>query len=367
MAFITLHTEKLKANYKQLDTDFRERNIDWAVVTKVLCGTNRYLEFVLSLEPSQICDSRVSNLRKVKRLSPHTETVYIKPPARRSIKGVVEVADISMNSSLETIRLIDEEARRQGKVHKVIIMIEMGELREGVMRDDLIDFYESVFMLANIEVIGLGTNLTCLYGVLPNQDKLIQLCLYTQLIEARFNRPLEYVSGGTSVTIPLMHQGLLPKGINHFRVGESLFLGLNPYDGHSIPGLHTDVFTLYAEIIELIEKPSVPDGDLGQNVEGESCDFNPNLIGKKSHRALLDIGLLDVETSHLMPLDPAIRLAGASSDILVADLGTNNEHYVVGQLIPFRLNYMGLLRILSSYYVEKRLVGQHEPATLIKR
>jgi len=73
-------------------------------------------------------------------------------------------------------------------------MIEMGELREGVMGDAFIDFYESVFNLSNIEVVGIGTNLSCLYGVLPNQDKLIQLSLYEQLIEAKFNKNIPYVS-----------------------------------------------------------------------------------------------------------------------------------------------------------------------------
>ncbi|NJO92832.1 MAG: hypothetical protein HC831_30590, partial [Chloroflexia bacterium] len=103
---------------------------------------------------------------------------------------------------------------------------EMGELREGVLREELIEFYSEVFELKNIEVVGIGTNLTCLYGILPNHDKLIQLSLYEQLIEAKFNKQIPYVSGGSSVTIPLMFQNLLPKGINHFRVGESLFWAL---------------------------------------------------------------------------------------------------------------------------------------------
>src|SRR5690606_23701583 len=134
-------------------------------------------------------------------------------------------------------------------LHKIIIMIELGELREGAMREDVIDFYEKVFHLPNIEVAGLGTNLTCMYGVLPNQDKLLQLCLYAQLIEARFNRKIPYISGGTSVTIPLISRGLLPKDVNHFRVGETLFLGTDVYSSKPNPEMHQDVFKLYAEII----------------------------------------------------------------------------------------------------------------------
>jgi predicted amino acid racemase len=355
MAFITLDAEKLKHNYDFLDAMFSKEDIHWAAVTKLLCGHQNFLEQLITMGVRQVCDSRVSNLRVIKQLNPDVETIYIKPPAKRALKSVVQFADISMNTSLETIRLLDQEAERQDKVHKVIIMIEMGELREGVMREDLMEFYERIFELPNIEVVGIGTNLSCLYGVLPNHDKLIQLSLYEQLIEAKFNKHIPLVSGGSSVTIPLMLQGILPAGINHFRVGESLFLGTNPYDNGPIDGLHVDVFRLYAEIIELIEKPMIPMGEMGQNVEGESFEFDEGDAGKTAFRAIIDLGLLDVESSHIKPVDENITIAGASSDMLVIDLGDNPEKYEVGQLLEFELDYMGTLRVLNSRYIEKRI------------
>lgn len=355
MAYITLDKQKLAHNFKLLDTEFKKRNITWAAVTKLLCGNKRYMEYLLSLGIQQVCDSRVSNLRVIKKINPEVETIYIKPPAKRSIKGVVEVADISMNTSLETIMMLNKEAKRQSKIHKVIIMIEMGELREGVMRDHLMDFYADIFELSNIEVVGIGTNLTCLYGVLPNQDKLIQLSLYEQLIEAKFNRHIKYVSGGSSVTIPLMEQNLMPAGINHFRVGESLFLGTNPYDDTPLKGMETQVFRLYAEVIELIKKPLIPDGEMGHNVEGQTFEFPEESRGKTAYRAIVDIGLLDVDPEHLEANDPTVKVAGASSDMIVIDLGSNTQGYSIGHLIEFRLDYMGTLRILNSDYIEKRL------------
>ena len=182
MAFITLDQQKLKDNYHYLDKLFREEGIQWAVVSKLLCGNRLYLQEVISLGIHQLCDSRVSNLRAIKKMSPEIETIYIKPPPMRSIPEIVRYADISFNTGLSTIQALSAEAEKQGKVHQVIIMVEMGELREGVMRDDLIEFYEKVFRLPHINVVGIGTNLSCLYGVLPNHDKLIQLSLYKQLI-----------------------------------------------------------------------------------------------------------------------------------------------------------------------------------------
>jgi ornithine racemase len=178
----------------------------------------------LTLGVEEIHDSRISNLAKIKEINPDIQTVYIKPVSKRNISKMVRYADVSLNSELTTIQWISEEAVKQDKIHKIIIMVETGDLREGVMGDHLVDFYASIFELPNIEVIGLGTNLNCLNGVMPSTDKLIQLSLYKQIIELKFNKKIPWVSAGTSVTIPLMLHKQLPKGINHFRVGETLIL-----------------------------------------------------------------------------------------------------------------------------------------------
>ncbi len=355
MAFITLDVKKLKSNFDYLNTIFKKNGIEWSIVSKLLSGNKIYLTELLKFDIDQICDSRVSNLKEIKSLNPKIETIYIKPPAKRSISSVVKYADISMNTEIETIKLLSKEAKKQNKTHKIIIMIELGELREGVLGEDFIDFYESIFKLENIRVVGIGANLSCLYGILPNQDKLIQLSLYEQLIEAKFNKQIPYVSGGSSVTIPLIFQNLLPKGINHFRVGETLFLGTDVYNNIKLKKMHSDVFSLYSEIIELIEKPIVPTGEFGTNVEGESFEFDQTNIGETSYRAIIDLGLLDVGKDHLELVDKSLKLAGASSDMIVIDLDENKKKYKVGDLVEFKLDYMGVLRIMSSKYIEKKI------------
>lgn len=322
-------------------------------VSKVFCGSKTYLKELIDLGIKQICDSRITNLKIIKSLDPTIETVFIKPPAKRYIANVVKYADASFNTEFETIKMLSDEAVKQNKIHKIIIMIELGELREGVMRSEFLDFYAKVFELPNIEVAGLGTNLTCMYGVLPSQDKLLQLCLYEQLIEAKFNKVIPYITGGTSVTIPLISKGLLPKDVNHFRVGETLFLGTDVYNSAPNPEMHQDVFKLYAEIIELREKPMVPDGDLGHNVSGDVLDFKQGYSSTHSYRAIIDIGLLDVEASHIKPRDNSLKIVGSSSDMMVIDLGENETKYKVGSQVAFDLDYMGILRLMSCDYVDK--------------
>ncbi|OFX72072.1 MAG: amino-acid racemase [Bacteroidetes bacterium GWE2_29_8] len=356
MAYITFDTKKLQHNYKYLDNLFKKNNIQWSIVTKLLCGNKSLLAEVVNLGVKQICDSRIMNLKMIKSINPNIETIFIKLPSSRNIEKVIQYADISVNTEFKNIKLLSNEAVRQSKKHKIIILIELGELREGVLREEFVDFYYNVFNLPNIEVVGIGTNLSCLYGVLPNHDKLIQLSLYKQLVEEKFNKKIPMVSGGSSVTIPLIFQKLLPKGVNHFRVGESLFLGTDVYHNSTLKKMHSDTFKLYAEIIELNEKHVIPTGQIGHNVDGHSPEFDSDKIGDTTFRAIIELGLLDVDVKHIIPIDSNICVVGASSDMIVMDLGSNKNKYKVGDLLEFKIDYMGTLRLLNSKYIDIKLI-----------
>jgi predicted amino acid racemase len=356
MASLTLNLEKLKVNFLFLKELFEEKDVSWGVVSKLLCGNKLFLQELINLGIKEIHDSRISNLAMVKRINRSVQTVYIKPVSKKNVSQMVEFADVSLNSELETIRMISQEAEKQEKLHKIIIMVETGDLREGVLGENLVDFYEEIFELPNIEVIGLGTNLNCLNGVMPSTDKLIQLSLYKQIIELKFGKEIPWVSAGTSVTIPLMLSHQLPKGINHFRVGETLYFGVDLVEEKVIKGMHGDVFELEAEIIELQEKPLLPIGVLGMNPQGEFAEIDESLYGKTSFRAILDIGLLDVDPKYLIVSDPEIEILGASSDMLILNLGTNQNNLKVGETLIFKLKYMGALALMNSNYIEKSVV-----------
>ncbi len=355
MSEILLNRKSLAKNFEFLQNLFEKSNIEWGIVTKLLCGNKQFLEEIIQLGCREMLDSRISNLKKIKMIDPAVRTIYIKPPPHRSLKNVVKYADASFNTDYETMKLLSEEAHRQNKIHQVIIMIEMGDLREGVMGENLVNFYEKVFDLPNIEIIGLGTNLSCLYGVMPSPDKLIQLTLYKQIIEIKFNRRIPFISGGSSVTIPMLLKKQLPKNINHFRIGETLYFGNNLITGKKIIGMRDDVFSFFSEIIELIEKPLVPEGEFGENPSGEKFEVNPKYYGKKAWRALLDVGLLELSPDFLEPFDKNIKMAGGSSDMLVIDLGKNPKKYKVGDYIKFKLKYMGALGLFNSDYVSKKI------------
>jgi len=354
MAFIKLDQKKLQHNYKYLQHLFQSRNIEWGVVSKILCGNKLFIKEIINLGVKEIHDSRISNLKTIKEISSEVQTVYIKPPAKRSISKIVKYADVSFNTEIDTIKMLSEEARKQNKIHKIIIMIEMGDLREGVMGEDLIAFYGEVLSLPNIEIRGIGTNLNCLSGVMPTQDKLIQLSLYKQLIEAKFDITIPWVSGGTSVAIPLILKNARPMAVNHFRIGEALFFANDLFTGKIIEGMESEVFKLYAEIIEITEKPDIPSGELGENVAGNTFESNENHdLGSSSLRAILDIGLLDMQPQYIKPDDENITMIDASSDMLVVDISNSESDYKIGDVVSFKIRYMGALYLLNSDYIEK--------------
>lgn len=355
MAYLKLYRKELQHNYNFLNQLFKENMVKWGITTKLFCGNRAYLSEVINLGIGEVHDSRVSNLKVIKEIDPDTLTIYIKPPPKDIVRDVVKYADISLNTELATLHELSDEAQRQKTTHKVIIMIELGDLREGVMRDDLINFYEKVFRLPGIEVVGLGTNLNCLHGVMPDGDKLIQLSLYKQIIELRFKKKIPLVSGGTTVTIPLLLRNQLPDGVNHFRVGEALFFGKNLFTDGVIEGMSDQVLELYSQIIELSEKPMVPSGDLGVNPQGKAVQIEEDDYGKTSYRAIIDIGVLDIQPNYLVPVDDHIKITDASSDMLVLDVGSNPNKYKVGDMIRFKLKYMGALGLMSSDYIEKKV------------
>ncbi len=357
MATLYLYRDKLRHNFSFLQKKFKAHNIEWAIVTKLLCGNKIYLKEVLELNPKQVCDSRIHNLKVIKELRPNIETVYIKPPAQSVIKSLVKYADISFNTELETIKKISKEAISQKKIHKIIVMIELGDLREGILGDDLAEFYEKIFKLKGIEVIGLGTNLNCLHGVMPSVDKLLQLCMYRQILELKFKRKLPYVSGGTTVTLPLLLKTKeFPKEVNHFRVGEALFFGADLFEEKTIKGMYPFTFELEAQVIEVSEKPTEPFGEMKANPMGVKYKKKESNKGKVSHRAILDIGVLDVQPQFLIPKNKKLKIIGASSDMLVVDITDSKHKYPIGSTMKFKLKYMGALSLLNSRYIDKEVV-----------
>jgi predicted amino acid racemase len=365
MAELEINSKKIIENIAMMNSLFSDHGIEWSLITKILSGHKATLEKILQTDEIKkvhsIGESRLTNLKQIKEICPDIVTMYIKPPAPELAEDIVANANISLNTSLETIKQLNKAAKKLRKVHRIIIMIELGELREGVVRENVENFFKSVLELSNIRIDGIGTNLGCMYGVEPTYDKLIQLSLYKQILESRFNIKLNLISGGSSITLPLIKQGKIPKSVNHFRLGEAIFLGLTPLTGERFEDLNTDIFTYKSNILEIEEKEYIPDGVLSDGNVGHSSDFDQYEIYDKSYKAILDFGILDVDVNEISAMHDDVSFIGTTSDLTVYDLGKNlnskrEKKYKVGDKLHFHLSYMGVARLMNSKFVEKDLI-----------
>lgn len=365
MARLEINIKSIKHNIKTLSTYFKERNIYWSLITKVFSGDKEFLRKLLTddiiKDLHSVGDSRLTSIKNIKEVRPDVRTIYLKPPAIVFADEVVKYADVSLNSSFKTIVALDEAAQNQDKIHEVIIMIELGELREGIQRDDIVEFYQKVLSLKNIKVVGIGSNLGCMFGVEPTYDKLLQLALYKELISAKFQKELKFISGGTSITLPLLEKGMVPPEINHFRIGEAAFFGLSPLDNKPFGELDTNTFDFKANIIEIEEKGIVPDGIIGEGNVGHTADFSIKNIHETTHKAILDFGHLDVDRENIEAMKGDIKFVGITSDMTVIDIGDNMDKngkplFKVGQRVSFKPSYLGVARLLNSKFIDKVFV-----------
>lgn len=363
MAELIINTGNIKSNIKNISKYLNEKNIQWSLITKVFSGDIEFLNNILQddiiKDIHSVGDSRLISLKNLKKVKPELITIYIKPPAAIYADEVVKYADISLNSSYVTISALDKAAKAQNKIHKVIIMLELGELREGVLRKNIMNFYKKVFKLSNIEIIGIGSNLGCMYGVEPTYDKLYQLSLYKQLLEAKFDWEIDLVSGGSSITLPLVEKQQIPHEVNHFRIGEAAFFGASPYDNEQFRDLSTDTFNFYANIIELEEKDVTPDGVISEASIGHISEIEYEDEYMKTYKAITDFGLLDVDVNDIEPADKDIKFIGTTSDMTVYDLGNNknkegNKKYKIGDKLEFKSNYIAIARLLNSKFIDKK-------------
>lgn len=339
---------KLKHNTKFLRDKCLAQDIEIMTVTKVFCGNKTLAQAMVDAGVTMLADSRVSNLENLKDIK--AEKVLLRLPMISEAAKVVEFVDISLNSELATLKALSQAAGAQGKKHRVILMVDLGDLREGVLPENLMNLFDETLKLSGIEVVGLGVNLTCYGGVMPDANNLGQLVALAKEAEAKFGISLKYISGGNSSSLYLLDKGEMPKEVNLLRLGEAVVLGRETAFGDVIEGTHTDVFTLEVEIIELKEKDSLPKGTIGMDAFGNHPTFEDK---GRMLRAILAIGKQDVNPSALIPLDENIEIIGASSDHLLMDFTKAAGKYQVGDTVKFNVEYGALLNLWTSAYIHK--------------
>ena len=346
---ITADLTKIKHNVDTLCALCGENGVSIAAVTKVVCADERIVRVLEESGAAMLADARTENLA---RLSTRKPKLLLRAPAPEEAEEAAALADISLVSEIATIQALGKAARAAGKEHRIILMIDLGDLREGLLfldREAICRAADAAKAEEGIALVGVGTNLTCYGAIIPDETNLGELCKIAEELRARTGLSIPIVSGGNSSTLGLLKRGLVPEGVNHLRLGESILLGNDTAACRVMNGLYGDAFTLATRLIEVQRKPSVPIGESGANAFGEHPTFES--LGEQI-RGICKIGRQDTVADGLTPRDGDIKIIGASSDHLIVDL-TNARRYRVGDVLEFTPDYGALLRAYTSPYVHR--------------
>lgn len=366
---LVIDIKKLEDNVKTLaaiTTD--DGNCSLMIVTKGLCAD---LEMVKMLagrpEVDFVADSRLKNIKSYSKLVQDAgkKTVLIRIPMLSEVDELVKYVDVCFNSEMETVRAIDKAAAKEGKVQDVLMMIDLGDLREGIFfenEDEILEDALEIKEMKNVNLYGIGVNLTCYGAIIPKNENLSKLVEIARKIENKTGLKLEMVSGGNSSSIYLIESDRMPRigrmpkdekmpeGINNLRLGEAFLLGNDTAYETEIPNTHHDAIKLQAQIVEMKEKPSLPIGEVGVDAFGEKPYYEDKGIMK---RAIIAIGKQDTDLGSMTPVDDRIEIMGGSSDHIILDLTACNDDYKLGDIVEFTVGYGGMLKLATSPYVDR--------------
>lgn len=344
---VDVELDKIEQNTRILVDRLAVRGVRVTAVTKAALGSPGVGAAMLAGGAVGLGDSRIPNLVRLAGLEGPASRTLIRSPMLSQAGSAVRRATTSLNTDRRVLEALDSAAARLGRVHGVVLMVELGDLREGIAVDEVPAAAAHVLTLPSLRLTGLGANLACQNGIVPDDTNMAVLSGLVDQVEAAHGLHLETISGGNSATLGwALSTGRLGR-VDDLRLGEAILLGTEPLHRTPIPGLHLDAFTLVAEVIDVREKPAQPWGSQAQGAFGEV----PARTGRGTVRqAIVALGRQDTEASTLVA--PAgMSILGMSSDHLVLDVGDHPT--AVGDEVPFGLGYAALLGAMTSPFVTK--------------
>jgi predicted amino acid racemase len=351
---------KIQHNARMLVERLAKRDISVTGVTKATLGSPEIAHAMLLAGVSGLGDSRIENIEAMRSSSVPARMSLIRSPMLSQAKRVVTSADVSFNTELEVIRRLSLEAGKSDRTHAVVLMVELGDLREGIMPGDLMAAVSETLTLPNIVLNGLGTNLACRSGASPDDTNMGELSRLAALIEATFDISLEIVSGGNSANLEWVFSSEHTGRVNNLRLGESILLGCETLHRNAMDGLYTDAITLVAEVIESKVKPTLPTGRLAQTAFGTSPV--PTDRGAIT-QTILAIGIQDIDPRGLRPPE-GTEILESSSDHLITT--STVDSVPIGAEMTFQLDYSALVRASTSPFVTKSFKSADNVLSLLQ-
>lgn len=350
----------LRSNARQVITHCQQQGIRVCGVVKGVDGLPEVARAMRLCGAEELGTSRLEQVERCRAAGVGGPWLLIRIPGLSELPDVVRLCETSLQSERVTLDALEEECVLQGKTHRVIVMADLGDLREGFWdKDEMVDVCVHVEReLPHVELAGVGVNLTCYGSTKPTPEKMQALLDIAARIEKRIGRKLEIISGGATSSYTLVHWGTMPAGINHLRIGENILLGKDLQVNWGIQDmdyLRMDGFTLRAEVVEVREKPTYPIGEFAIDAFGRKPVYVDRGIRR---RAILALGRADVgELESLIPREAGLTVIGGSSDHCIVDVEDCPRRLEVGDIVEFSLCYSHLLYATSRSDVTIQFVN----------
>ncbi len=347
---VIVDLKKFRNNVEQIVNRCKECGIEVAGVIKGYTGIKECTKEFEAGGASFIASSRMEQLEEAKAAGIKVPLMAIRVPMLSEVKEVIRLAEYSLNSEIQVLKALNEEAKAQNKIHKVILMADLGDLREGFWdKDELIKAALMVENeMENLYLAGTGTNLGCYGSIVATPEKLEELISITEVIEEKIGRKVDYISGGATGSIARIIDGNMPKRINHLRIGEGIVNAKDLPDlyGYDFSFMYQDAFVLEAEVIELKEKPSYPVGEIGYDAFGMKQEYEDIGIRKK---ALVALGKVDYAFPDMIyPKEEGVKVLGASSDHTILDIEEAKRDIKLGDVIQFDVCYATVVFVTNN-------------------
>lgn len=347
---IEIDLDKISDNARVLVERLGRSGVAVTGVTKAALGLPELARVLIDAGVATLGDSRIENIERMRAAGIVARLLLLRSPMLSQAGRVVRSADVSCNTEPAVLAALSREARAAGVDHGVILMVELGDLREGIQAQDLHEIVDSTLTLPRISLTGIGTNLACRSGIVPDQRNMQELSELADRVEASFGITLDVVSGGNSANLEWLATTTDTGRVNDLRLGESILLGREPLLRRPIPGLHQDAVTVSAEVIESKRKPTLPWGTSAQAAFG--TPESPVDRGE-IWQTIVAIGRQDTDPYGLEPPRGATILS-ASSDHLVVE---TSRRMRPGQAMNFRPDYSALVRTMTSPFVSYGTAG----------
>jgi predicted amino acid racemase len=351
---ITVNLKKFRHNADRIRSRCAEQGVDLVGVIKGCTGIPACAKVLEEAGCQYIGTSRLEQIRNAKAYGVKAPFMLLRVPMIGEAREAVRLAEISLNSECAVLRALNEAAAEQNRVHKVILMVDLGDLREGFWdRNELLEAAQIVEgELEHLHLAGVGSNLGCYGSIFPSVEKMNELVGCAEMIEARLGRRLDIISGGATTSLPRIFNHDMPARINQLRVGEAIMNAKDLQDlfGCDMSFMHRDVFVLRAEVIEVKNKPSRPVGEIMFDAFGMKQEYEDRGTRR---RALLALGRVDYAfPDMIVPRDAGVEVIGASSDHTIIDIEDAKREIAVGDILEFTLCYATNVFATNSPNVE---------------